>query len=457
MNNLTELPISQIQHLIRKNKITPVELVDEIFENISSKNKTINAYIYTSYKDAKNNAIKAEKEILQGKYRGPLHGIPISLKDLIHLRGVVTSTGSKLNFEQVANNNAEIVNNLKNNGAIIIGKENMHSLAYGSTGDVSFFGPVKNPVNTNKISGGSSSGSAASVASYMSYGSIGSDTGGSIRIPAAMCGVVGMKPTYGLVSRIGTVSLSPTLDTLGPITRTVKGNALLLEALTNSKYTSKTISTSKSDYSTFEDLAIKKKIGIPKQFYFDLIDNDIKKTFEQLVRKLASLGFEIKEINLPNHEEFNAAHSVIFATEVYESIKERIKNTPEKIEKEIRTRILEGSFIKGHEYITMNRVRHLAINTLNKVLKDVDIILTPTLGAYPCDLGKRYIHINGKRTHIRGIYSRLVKLSNLTGYPALTLPIDKNNTGFSNSVQLISRPFQEKIIYKYASEINKNY
>ena len=451
LNNTTFLSIAEIYPYVRNKEISPVDLVTEIFHNIENKNEKINAFSYLFYESAKKDAKKAEKEILRGEYKGILHGIPLSVKDLIDVRGVPTTAGSKIYSDQIPNHDANVIVKLKNAGAILIGKENMHSLAYGSTGDVSYFGPVKNPLNTRKISGGSSSGSAASVASNMSFGSIGSDTGGSIRIPSALCGVVGMKPTFGLVNKHGTFSLSPTLDTLGPITRTVKDNAILLEAVANYK-------TGGTQYSKFEDQNITRKIGIPKNFYFDLIDNRIKESFEKIIKQLESKGYEIVQVELPSHKEFNAAHSIIFATEVYESMKQEMKYRAEKIETEIRTRILEGSFVKGHEYITMNRVRKLATKILFQLLEEVDVIITPTVGSYPCTIGTRTIKINNENIHIRGIYSRLVKLSNLTGFPSIALPTDKNTEGLANSIQLIGRPFQEKKLYKYASEIkNKSF
>lgn len=446
--NLTKLSINQIQSALRKGELSSVDLVEAVFSNIEEYNPLINAYISYSYKNAIEDAEKAQAEISQGNYKGLLHGIPIGVKDLIHLKGTPTTTGSRIHLNFKPEYNAEIVDNLKRNGAIIIGKENMHSLAYGSTGDVSNFGPAKNPLNTDMITGGSSSGSAAAVASHMSFGSIGSDTGGSIRIPAAMCGVVGMKPTFGLVSRKGTVSLSSTLDTLGPITRTVEDNSILLDALINNRYKNNSVTT-------YSDVNIKKKIGIPQNFFFDLIDKEIHDTFLDTVNGLEKNGFEVIPIEIPHMEEFNAAHSVIFATEVYESMKEKLIDKPEKIEEEIRTRLLEGLFVQGHDYIRMNRVRDYAIETLHRVLKDVDVLLTPTVGSYPSKIGERFVKVNGKKVHIRGVYSKLVKLANLTGFPAMTIPIGKSKAGFANSIQIIGAPFQEKVLYNYASEVEQ--
>lgn len=450
---LTDLSISELQYYIKNKEVSPVEVVQEAIFLIQEKGNDINAFITSLHQEAIKEAQKAEKNILSGNYKGPLHGIPIGIKDIIHLKGSRTTSGSELFLTNFSEYDAEVVQRLKNNGAILIGKENMHSLAYGSSGSISHFGPVKNPLDLTKITGGSSSGSSAAVAAGFSYGSIGSDTGGSIRIPAACCGVVGMKPTFGLISRHGTSSLAPTLDTLGPITRTVKDNAIMLDAL--SGYDSKdsfSINYNQSDsYASFTTKSLSgATVGIPSNFYFDLIDSEISDMFQKVINGLKENGVEIKIIEIPFMEEFNDAASVIFATEVYESLEQDLSDTPEKIEKEIRNRVLEGYFVKGSEYLAMQRVKKLAINTFYNVLQDVDVIMTPTLPAFPSKMGAKNIDINGKGIPIRNVYSRLVKASNLTGFPSIAVPKYKNKDGLFSSIQLIGLPFQEKNLYSFA-------
>lgn len=299
---LTDLSISELQYYIKNKEVSPVEVVQEAIFLIQEKGNDINAFITSLHQEAIKEAQKAEKNILSGNYKGPLHGIPIGIKDIIYLKGSRTTSGSELFLTNFSEYDAEVVQRLKNNGAILIGKENMHSLAYGSSGSISHFGPVKNPLDLTKITGGSSSGSSAAVAAGFSYGSIGSDTGGSIRIPAACCGVVGMKPTFGLISRHGTSSLAPTLDTLGPITRTVKDNAIMLDAL--SGYDSKdsfSINYNQSDsYASFTATSLSgATVGIPSNFYFDLIDSEISDMFQKVINGLKENGVEIKIIEIP--------------------------------------------------------------------------------------------------------------------------------------------------------------
>lgn len=459
-DDFSEWSIHELGQHIEKKDISPVEVMKQVLEKMDKENTQLNAFIAMDHDKALQQAKKAELDIMQGNYKGPLHGIPVGIKDLIHMKGFRTTCGTKLMIKEgISNFNAEVVERLHDHGAIIIGKENMHTLAYGSTGDVSHFGPVKNPLNINKITGGSSSGSAAAVASNISYGSIGSDTGGSIRIPAACCGVVGMKPTFGLVSRYGVVSLAPTLDTLGPLTRNVLDNAMILEAIAS--YDEKDSFSSTTGKRDYRECIYQKNtnlvIGIPRQFYFDLIDDEIKESFDKTIEKLRSNGYQIKFIDLPYMEEIDAALSVIFAAEVYESLEHEIHENPQQIEAEIRTRILEGYFVKAHEYIKMFRVKNVAIETFTKVLHEVDVIMTPTICAYPCNIGEREATINGEKVNIRKVYSRLVRASNLTGFPAISLPTDKSSEGFFNSIQLIGLPFDEKQLYNVAFMIEQLY
>ena len=209
-----------------------------------------------------------------------------------------------------------------------------------------------------------------------------------------------------------------------------------------------------SDFISEKDF--KKTIGIPNQFYFDIIDPEIKKLFNQTVEELTAKGFQIELVDIPYMQEIDAALSVIFATEVFESLEKEIREVPEKIEAEIRNRVLEGLFIKGHEYISMYRVKHLAIEAFTKILHKVDVLMTPTIAAFPCNIGEREIELDGEMINIRKVYSRLVRASNLTGFPAISLPKGISSTGFFNSVQLIGLPFQEKKLYRYAHAIEQS-
>ncbi|MFC5590080.1 amidase [Sporosarcina soli] len=449
--NYLEWSIDQLSESIKEKEISPVEVVETSLNLISSKNKELNAFVTIMEDESKKAAKRAEEEIINGNYKGPLHGIPIGLKDLICTAGVKTTFGSEVYKDYIPNFDAEVVTKLKGAGAILIGKLNMHAFAYGTTGDRSFFGPVKNPHNIQKITGGSSSGSGAAVASFQCYGSVGSDTGGSIRMPASMCGIIGMKPTFGRVSKYGSIQLCPTLDHLGPMTRTVTDNALMLNVL--SGFDKK---DSYSAYSKIEDFTeginrgIKgKKIGIPTNFYFDIIDTEVRRVFDSTVRKLRELGANFVPIELPGMDDLLTAQQVLLATEAYTSLERDLINKPEQIEEEVRSRAIAGMLTQASEYIQMLQIKHKAIDMHNEALKKVDVILTPTLPMVPTNIEQRVTNSYGLQEHVR-IFARLTGPSNTTGLPAISVPGGVSECGLPIGVQFIGKAFAEAELYQFA-------
>ncbi len=230
-SNLLKLDIATLSKKLRSKEISPKDIVTPLLKRIDALNPVLNAFITVTAEEALVQAEQAEAEIAAGQYRGPLHGIPVGLKDLIYTKGIKTTMGSAIYKDFIPDADASVVRKLKQAGAIVIGKLNTHEFAYGPTGDISYFGPVRNPYDTSKMTGGSSSGAGAAVASALCFGALGTDTGGSIRIPSSACGIVGMKPTFGRVSKHGVYPLAYTLDHIGPMTRTVQDNAELLGIL----------------------------------------------------------------------------------------------------------------------------------------------------------------------------------------------------------------------------------
>src|SRR6266536_2306875 len=258
--------IAETSELLRRQEVSPVELVRECLDAIERMNPTLNAFITVTAESALAEARQAESEIRSGHWRGPLHGIPVGLKDLIDTAGVRTTAASAVFHDRVPSEDAEVVQNLKAAGAVIIGKQNLHEFAYGGSSMISHFGPVRNPVNPEHIAGGSSGGSAAAVASGMCYAAIGTDTAGSVREPAALCGAVGLKPSYGLVSTEGIIPLSPSLDHAGPITRSVEDCALVLDAITGSDgHYSECLTREHQNWG----------VGIPRPFFFEELDPEV--------------------------------------------------------------------------------------------------------------------------------------------------------------------------------------
>src|SRR5689334_22229633 len=280
-----DLSISQASDLLRQKKLSPVDLTKACLERIDRLNPTLNAFITITRESAMKEAVSAEREIHQGDWRGPLHGIPIALKDLIDNAGVKTTCGSALFAERVPAEDAEIVHRLKRAGAVIVGKQNLQEFAWGGTSASSHYGPVHNPWDIERIAGGSSGGSAAAVAAGMCFAAIGTDTGGSIREPAAFCGIVGLKPTYGRISTRGVFPLSWSLDHVGPICRTVADTALMLEAIAGydrSDFTSVDYPTEK--YAEFLGVSRRLRIGVARQVFFHGLDPDTGIAIENAIK-----------------------------------------------------------------------------------------------------------------------------------------------------------------------------
>jgi len=273
--------ITEASELIRSGEISPVDLVRECLQSIERLNPALNAFITVTPETALREAKQAEREIQSGGWRGPLHGIPIGLKDLIDTAGVRTTAASAVFRNRVTSQDADVVVKLKAAGAVFIGKQNLHEFAYGGSSLISHFGPVRNPVNPDFIAGGSSGGSAAAVATGMCFAAIGTDTAGSIREPAALCGVVGLKPTYGLVSTHGIIPLSTSLDHAGPITRTVEDAAIVLDAITETP----------ASYRESLSAGNKKfRLGIPRRYFFEGADPRILAAVERAINLLESEG-----------------------------------------------------------------------------------------------------------------------------------------------------------------------
>jgi len=294
--DLAFLSIDQAAKLLEKKEISPVELVEACLARIERLNPHLNSFITVIPDRARREARAAQRDIARGKWKGPLHGIPISLKDNIWSRGIRTTAGSKILADFVPKADSDVAARLKRAGAILLGKTNLHEFAYGVTNDNPHFGPARNPWNRERITGGSSGGSAAAVASGMCLASVGSDTGGSIRIPSALCGVAGLKPTFGLVSVQGIVPLAGSLDHAGPIARSATDVCVILEALAG-EYPRP---AARPDYRKLRRMLPKRlRLGWPDEYFFDRVDAEVRRLIEDAVAIFQSVGAEIKKVKMP--------------------------------------------------------------------------------------------------------------------------------------------------------------
>lgn len=451
-----KLSIVELSNLIKSKALSPVEVTEASLSLIETLNSEHNAYVTVMADEAIAAARLAEQEILAGQYRGSLHGIPLSLKDAIFTKGIRTTFGSETHKDFIPTHDAEVVARLRQAGAIILGKTNMQAFALGPTGDKSYFGPVLNPHKPGKITAGSSSGSAGALASYQCFGSIGTDTGGSVRMPASACSLVGMKPTFGKVSKHGSLPLCWTLDHLGPMTRTVEDNALLLNAIVgfDEKDPYSVVSKTEDYTKGIKEGVVGKVVGIPTNFYFDIIENEVQQVFDETVEILRRSGAHILPIALPEMEELLMAQQIIFACESYSTMKNYLQKCPEKIDIEVRNRAIAGLLFDADAYITALQLRSKLIQQHRQAFNHIDALITPTLPILPSDVGQREVLIDGKPGHTR-ILSRLTGPSNTTGFPAISVPAGISKNGLPIGIQLIGKPNAEKLLYTLAHNIEQ--
>lgn len=445
--------ITSLSKAIQEKKVSSVEVTKKVLEEISSRNSELNAYITVTSEEAIKQASKADKEIMEGINKGPLHGVPIALKDNILTKGIKTTIGSEIYKDNIPEYNATVVEKLVDAGAVILGKLNTHQFAYGTTGDRSYFGPMRNPFNPTKIVGGSSGGSAAAVATSLSFASLGTDTGGSIRIPASFAGIVGMKPTFGRVSKHGVYPLCWTLDHIGPMTKTVRDNAIMLEVLAG--YDEKdpySVKKGNVNFTAYLNVDIKGKvIGIPSGNFFTAIDEEINESYCDAIKVFKDLGATIVEIELPDMEKMTEEFWMILKSEAYAFHKKRLEEYPEQWDEEVKGRLLTGLDSNASDLINALHYKEIVIRKFHKIFKSVDVILTPTVPILPTNIEQREVCVNGENVHVSKLLNRFTGPTNLTGLPSLSIPSGVSNTGLPIGIQIISNLFEEGTIYSLAS------
>jgi aspartyl-tRNA(Asn)/glutamyl-tRNA(Gln) amidotransferase subunit A len=447
----TGLPrsLAALSRELKEGRLSPVEVVKTLLARIGS--DETNAFITVTAERALEEASLAEREITAGRHNGPLHGVPVALKDLIFTRDVRTTMASDFFAEHVPDRSATVARKLEDAGSVLIGKTNTHEFAYGPTGDRSFFGPTKNPHDTGKITGGSSGGSGAAVAAGLCYGALGSDTGGSIRIPAALCGVVGMKPTFGLVSKTGVFPLAWSLDHVGPITRTVEDNALMLNALAgHDPEDLYSVDQAAEDFTRDLERGVRgAAIGLPANFYFEHLDEEVEERVNEAVKAFASLGAEIREVEVPNLWDTLHAQRLVLAAEAYAVHEERLETDPDRFDDHGLERLLNGENLKAYRYANAQQRKLRSGQEFAQVLREVDVLLTPTVPIPAPEIGQRETTIDGYEEAVYSALTRLTGPTNLNGLPNLSIPCGTTTSGLPVGLQLIGRPFDEATLYRF--------
>jgi aspartyl-tRNA(Asn)/glutamyl-tRNA(Gln) amidotransferase subunit A len=431
--------------MLRNKSISPVDLTKECLARIENLNPALNAFITVTADAALSQAREAEAEIQRGNWRGPLHGVPIGIKDLIDTAGIRTTAASALFRDRVPTEDAEIVRRVKNAGAVLLGKQNLHEFAYGGSSMVSYFGEVHNPWDPAYIAGGSSGGSAAAVAAGLGYAALGTDTAGSIREPAALCGVVGLKPTYGRVSVRGVIPLSVSLDHVGPITRTVADAAVILQAIAGfDAKDSRSADAPVPDCLSGMREKTLRRIGVPRTFFFDDLDSEVDSALKQALSVLALMRLDIRDIELPvlTDRKLQSAESYAYHAEF-------VARSPELYQPETLRRIRTGANISQESISERRRELEQVRREIGEIFEKVDLLVTATtpipapsvteLKEYPERLRTREL-----------LLLRNTRPANVWGLPAISIPCGFTQTGLPIGLQIIGPRWGEVKVLQLA-------
>jgi aspartyl-tRNA(Asn)/glutamyl-tRNA(Gln) amidotransferase subunit A len=450
--------IRELSQGIRRREISPAELTHQCLNRIERLNPKLNAFITVLVESALEEARKAEQEVFRGKYRGPLHGIPIGLKDIIDTAGTATTAGSALFRDRVPTKDAELVHRLRCGGAIILGKQNLHEFAYGGSSMISSFGEVRNPWDTSRIAGGSSGGSAASVAAAMGYAALGTDTAGSVRLPAAYCGVVGIKPTYGRVSARGVIPLAPSYDHVGTFTNSVCDGALVLQVLAGyDPCDANTADVPVADYTyTLEAPLPPLRIGVLRAFFFDGLDAEIAAAVEKAIQVIREMGCEIRDdVRLDV-----ATDRTLSSAESWEYHKEFVARSPELYQPATLARIRSGESVTRAEIERAKGELAAGRESIKKIFDKVDLLLTPTVPISPPTVAELKDSPDKLRpTEL--LMLRNTRPFNVWGIPTISIPCGFTSNGLPIGLQIAGAPWTPDYIlhlahkYEQATEWHK--
>ena len=440
------ISVAEAGGLIRGRDLSPVDLIQACLQRTDQLENRLNAFITVTGDEALRGAKAAAEEIAGGKNRGPLQGIPVALKDIFAVAGVRLTAGSRILAENVASENAEATARLKAAGAVIPGKLNLHEFAFGATGVNPHFGPARNPWDTERITGGSSSGSAAAVAGGECAAALGTDTGGSIRIPASLCGIVGLKPTYGRVSKRGVLPLSWSLDHVGPMTRTVEDAAIVLHAIAgHDPMDGSTVDEPVPDYVRSLEAGVRGlRIGMPKQFFFENVGAEVETAVRSAVALLEEMGAEVRDVDAPLISDIPGGVTAIMLPEALAYHHKWMAERPVDYGDDVRYRLELGSTFLAVYYVQAQRLREMAVETWRQeVFSRVDLIATPTtpITAPRIEEGDLSTTVN---------LIRFTNPLNFLGVPAISVPCGFTKEGLPVGLQLAGHWWAEETVLRAA-------
>jgi aspartyl-tRNA(Asn)/glutamyl-tRNA(Gln) amidotransferase subunit A len=441
---------------LRAHEVSAVELLDECLGRIAALNPALCAFITVTEEGAREAARQADRELARGLDRGPLHGIPVAAKDVFLTRGVRTTAGSRLLADYVPDHDAAAVERLGEAGAVLVGKTNMHELAYGITSANPHFGVVRNPRDPARIPGGSSGGSAVAVAAGMALAALGSDTGGSIRIPASFCGVVGLKPTYGRVSRYGMLPLSFSMDHAGPIAASVCDAALVLKAMAG--YDPRDPASSNvpvEDYLPASGGSCEGvRIGLPENFYFERVTPEARAAVERAAELAARRGAQVVRVRVPDMDAVNTVGRLLLLVEAAAALTPHLAQRA-SLGDDVRALLDQGRLIPATDYVNAQRLRRLEQGEFRALWRQVDILFTPAVPMGAPKIGQAAVEIEGCLEDVRLAATRLVRAMDVLGLPALSLPCGLDANGMPLGLQIMAPELNERALLRVAAAIEE--
>jgi aspartyl-tRNA(Asn)/glutamyl-tRNA(Gln) amidotransferase subunit A len=446
---LAYLNLKEIRRMLARKEISSRELVEAQLQRLGKLQPRLNAFITVCAEEALEAARRADEEAAGGRALGALHGIPLTVKDIFWTRGVRTTSGSRILGDFVPPSDSTVVARLRAAGAIFIGKANLHEFAFGVSNLNPHYGAARNPWDTDRMTGGSSGGSAAAVAAGIGYGSMGSDTGGSIRIPSALCGTVGLKPTYGRISRCGVTPLAWSLDHLGPIARSVEDAAILYEIAAGVDPGDPTTSR-RAVEPVSETLGAglpQLRLGVPREYFFAGNTPEVDEAVRAAIDHLTGLGLEAREVSVPEVEFQSTCRNTITFVEAASYHQGFLGRRPQDYGADVREALRIGASLRATDYLAAQRARRAIAAAFRRAFESIDVLATPTTPAAAPRLEQTSLD-NGES--LRPGLLRLTSPFNTVGFPAISIPCGRTAAGLPVGLQLVARPWHEATLLRVA-------
>ncbi len=459
-------PITHLAPLIAARRVSCLDLSEACLAQIARDNGRVNAFITVLAEEARRQARALDEEIVAQGVRGPLHGIPVSLKDLIDLADVATTGASRLLAGHVARRDAAVAARLRDAGCVFLGKCNLHEVAFGTTSEDSAYGPVHNPWDSTRSAGGSSGGSAAAVVAGMGCASVGTDTGGSIRIPAAACGCVGLKPTWGELSCEGIIPLSRSLDHVGPIARTVRDARLLFQVMAGTQSRGAASSPGlgvKAETQVWGNPPASPSapgplglsLGVLRPYFMDALDTGVRNGIDAAIDTLCHAGARLADRGIAHAGDISTIYLHLQLPEASAYHAAAVERQPDAYTPAVRLRLELGRYVRAEDYVRAQQGADLLRAEVDLALEGCDALMLPTLPILPPPLGTESIELNGTPLPVRGLMLRLTQLFDITGHPAISIPCGRSDDGLPVGLQLVGRRGQTAELLDIAERVEQ--